>query len=112
MSVKVNFKKVYKKVSKENSQKAKFATANQMLADMNPFVPLRDATLRSSGHVDADGDSLVWVSPYAKAQFYGTNGIVKFRQYTTPGTGARWDLKAEGLFMSTWVKVFARGLTG
>ncbi|MHC5407336.1 minor capsid protein [Listeria seeligeri] len=108
--VKSNFSKIYKKLGKKNVQKAKFGMSNQMLADMNPFVPLQDSILRSSGHVDDRGDELIWVAPYAKPQFYGTNGKAIFRNYTTPGTGARWDLKAEGLFMSTWVKVFARGL--
>lgn len=108
--VKVDLSGVNKKLSTGNMQSAKYAMMNQMLMDMQPFVPNDQGTLQSTGYVGADKNSLEWNTPYAKAQFYGTNGKAVFKNYTTPGTGKRWDLRAKGLYMSDWQKVFLRGL--
>ena len=76
---------------------------------MNQFVPKKESSLRTTGHVSADGNQVVWNTPYAKAQFYGTNGRATFRKYSTPGTGKRWDLKAKPIFMNDWTKAFKGG---
>lgn len=109
VGVKINFEGVYRKLSPENLKRGKFATANQMLADMNKFVPARDYTLKNSGHVNNTNDEIIWNTPYSRAQFYGNNGKAVFRKYTTPGTGSRWDLKASSLFMKSWTNAFVRG---
>lgn len=108
--VKVDLSGINKKLSAGNMQSAKYSMMNQMLMDMQPFVPNDQGTLQQTGVISADRGSLVWNTPYAKAQFYGTNGKVVFKNYTTPGTGKRWDLRAKGLYMSDWQKVFIRGL--
>ncbi|MHC5227576.1 minor capsid protein [Enterococcus sp. LJL99] len=108
--VKVDLSGVNKKLSAGNMQSAKYGMMNQMLMDMQPFVPNDQGTLQSTGTISADKSSLVWSTPYAKAQYYGTNGKVVFRKYTTPGTGPYWDLRAKGLYMNDWQKVFLRGL--
>lgn len=112
-----------KKTSKANMERSKQVMLNQMLADMNNYVPLRDNGLRSSGHVQ--GDDLVWATPYAKAQFYGIKkrkGFVTDKQrrwffwakkqgfitkgYTTAGTGPHWDKVAEGVHKESWKRVW------
>lgn len=109
VSVKVDLGGVTRKLSQANLNRGQYAMANQMLADMNQFVPKKESSLRTTGHVSADGKQVVWDTPYAKAQFYGTNGRATFRKYSTPGTGPRWDLKAKPIFMNDWTKAFKGG---
>ena len=129
--VKVDISGVEKKLSKANMSRGRYAMANQMLADMNRFVPMKQGTLRQTGHASADGKELIWNTKYAAVQFYGPNGgrkktlTDKQRRfifwalknnpsllnggYSTPGTGPRWDLKAKGLYMADWERAFLKG---
>lgn len=70
--------------------------ANQALIEMQPYVPLRNNSLRDSGTVSSDGKSIQWHTPYARTQFYGIVNGHRIRNYTTPGTGKRWDLRTKG----------------
>lgn len=83
-----------------NTIKAKRTLKKQVAYDMNRYVPMLSGDLRGSQALIKDG--ITWSGVYAKAQFYGTNGIVSFRNYTTAGTGKRWDLKAEGIHGKSW----------
>lgn len=107
VSVKVDIKGIEKKVSAASLAKGKLAIANQMLLDMDSFVPLKGGDLRGSGHVQRD--SVVYNTPYARAQFYGSSynkrSSFTFNRYTTPGTGKRWDKKATALHAKDWGKV-------
>lgn len=97
---------VRKKMSKSNFDRAQFIMANQMLMDMNEnFVPQQEGHLRDTGHISANGEQLIWDAVYSRKHFYAPGGW----NYTTPGTGPRWDLKAKGIFMSDWVKTFSKG---
>ncbi len=90
--VTVDLAGVEKKVSPQAMQRGKIAAGNQALLIMDNSVPLRagGGALRASGRVESNGD-VSYNTVYARAQFYGTNGIVTFRKYTTAGTGSRWD---------------------
>ncbi|MGQ7704932.1 minor capsid protein [Streptococcus suis] len=92
VKVTVNLDGVEKKVSPQAIQRGRIAAGSQALLIMEHSVPLRagGGELRASGRVEPNGD-VSYNTVYAKAQFYGTNGIVVFRKYTTPGTGSRWD---------------------
>ena len=93
--------------------------ATQVLADATPKVPMsmvsRGTNLRSSGRArtTADGSAEVeWGGDgrtvrYARAQHRGTNGIVTFRNYTTPGTGSDWTGKAKAERADAWRAMFA-----
>ena len=83
---------VEKKVSPQAMKRGKLAAGSEALLIMDSSVPLRagGGALRASGRVEPNGDAS-YNTVYAKAQFYGTNGIVVFRKYTTAGTGKRWD---------------------
>ncbi|MFV0982498.1 minor capsid protein [Latilactobacillus sakei] len=105
MKVKVDLSGVRKKMSAANFKRGQFAMANQAMADMNKFVPKRENRLRNSAHVDSGGQFVVWNAPYAERQYRG----VGIHNYTTPGTGPRWDLKAKGMYLNSWVDAFKKG---
>lgn len=103
--VDINLNKAYNKLSTTAITQGRREAANQALADMNQFVPMREGVLRMTGTIDLDGSAVNYHTPYAAYQFYAPGGW----NYTTPGTGPRWDLKAKGMFMSSWVKAFKGG---
>lgn len=114
VNVKVDLSGVARKLSKENIRQGKLSMMDNMLADMNQFVPFREGTLSQTGIITADEEGLKWDTKYAKAQFYGMVGrpAKPVRQYTTskhPRAGKRWDLKAQGLYMDSWKKAFIDG---
>ena len=93
-----------------NKQRAKLALASQMAMDMEKYVPLRKGPLRAN--LTITPDHLSYGENYARAQFYGTNdnGKTKFQNYTTEGTGPRWDKKAKAKHMDDWKDTFIDGL--
>lgn len=93
-----------------NVKKAQYALVNQAMADMEQFVPKDQGHLRDSVHATSDGSQITYAMPYAKAQFYGIANGYPVHNYSTPGTGKRWDLKAKSMFMDSWVKAFTEGL--
>ena len=123
-SVKIDLKGVEKKVSPDNFAKGKLAIANQMLLDMEPYVPKRKGELRSSGHVRQD--SIIYETPYARLRYYGkkrkgffsekqrkfffANKEKLLSQKPKPGTGPRWDKKAAALHSKEWAEVGAKAM--
>lgn len=124
VSVKIDLKGVEKKVSPENFAKGKLAIANQMLLDMEPYVPKRRGDLRSSGHVRQD--AVIYVAPYARLLYYGKRRkgffsekqrkfffankeeLLKYKK--VQGTGPRWDKKAAALHSKEWAEVGAKAM--
>lgn len=96
VKVTVDLGRIEKKVSPQTMKRAKIAAGSQALLVMENSVPLRAGSgdLRASGRVEPNGD-VSYNTVYARAQFYGTNGIAVFKKYTTPGTGKRWDKTLE-----------------
>ena len=111
MSLKVSYdlSPMEKKFGPGNIKNARVMVANQVVIDSENYVPSDGkGTLRATGH--ADNGSAIWGIVYARAQFYGTNGIVRFRKYTTPGTGSKWTEKASNSKMKNWEEVAKKGL--
>lgn len=104
VNVSINLKGAKAKLSPQAQQRGRYAVANQALADMNPFIPFKGGPLRMSGTIDIDGAGINYNMPYAAKMFY-----VHMYNYTTPGTGPRWDLKAKSMFMSDWIEAFTKG---
>ncbi|MGX9931954.1 minor capsid protein [Virgibacillus salarius] len=102
--VDINLSGARKKISQNNVKRGRYTFANQVLADMNPFVPMDEGILRQSATVDIDGKGINYNMPYAARLFY-----LPMYNYTTPGTGPRWDMKAKRLFMSSWIDAFKKG---
>lgn len=97
------------KLSEAAFARGRYAMGNQMIADMNPYVPMKDNILRVTVHLSGDSRQIIYNTPYAKPQFYGMNGKAVFRKYSTPGTGKRWDLKAKSLHLPAWKRAFMKG---
>ena len=88
---------------------ARNAVANQVLMDSENYIPSDGKDyLRGSGR--ASKGSVSWNKVYARAQFFGTNGIVRFKKYTTPDTGSKWTEKASNSNMRNWEEVAKKGL--
>lgn len=102
--VEIDLSGAQRKLSPQSRQRGQYALANQALADMNPFVPMKKGILRMTGHVEDSGNSAVWNTPYAAEMFY-----MPKLNYTTPGTGPRWDNKAKGMYMRDWERAYMKG---
>lgn len=92
------------KLSESAQERGRRVLANQAHADMNQFVPMDEGILRMAVSIDISGDAIVYHMPYAARQFYE-----QAANYTTPGTGPRWDEKAKGIYMDDWERAFMRG---
>lgn len=110
----VDLSAIEKTLSSENHKRAMFyMLETQSLPDMTIYVPLLDGSLRTSGHA-TEHDTLTWETPYASAQFAGSytnkkGTHVVFSDYTEPGTGAHWDLVAQGNHMDDWLNAYLIG---
>ena len=111
VQVNINITGVRRKLSPQAQQQGQRALANQALADMNQFVPADETALRQSATIATDGSAVNYNTPYAKEQFYGRvgKGGYPVRNYTTPGTGPRWDEKAKSIHMKDWEDAFKKG---
>lgn len=101
---------VERKVSDANILRGKRALANQVLMDTDKYIPMEGGALRASGQIAIDGSAVSWNTVYARAQFYGTNGIVVFKKYTTQGTGKLWYDKSAEANVDKWKRVAAKGM--
>lgn len=110
VKVVIDLTRAQQKLSPQSHQRAKYALANQALADMNQYVPMREGILRMTGHVEGVGDYVAWNTPYAKPQFYGfVGGGYRVYNYTTPGTSRRWDLRGKANHMRDWQRAYLKG---
>ena len=102
--VNVDLSRAKMKMSQGNVQRGRYALANQTLADMNRFVPMDEGILRQTASIDIDGTAINYNTPYAAKLFY-----LPMYNYTTPGTGPRWDNKAKSIYMADWKNAFMKG---
>lgn len=110
IQINTDFKDIERSFSDRNLKNANRRATGRFLKLAQPYVPLKDGPLRSAGRV-VDHETVEWRGlPYGKAQFYGGTGRVKFQNYTTPGTGKRWDLVTVGNHMKEIEQEYVRGL--
>lgn len=106
MAIEIDLDGVFDKLSDGNIRRGQYNMAQRMHVTMNEsFVPIREGNLRALSNVSPDGKSINWNSVYARRHYYAPGGW----NYTTPGTGPRWDEKAKGVFMSDWIEAFKKG---
>lgn len=105
IQVDVDLSGIYDKLGPQAVIRGRRILANQAAADMNQFVPAKSHALRMSVSIGIDGSSIHYNTPYAHRHFKAPGDW----NYTTPGTGPRWDEKAKGIYMSDWVKAFTKG---
>lgn len=104
IKVSTDFTGLNRKFSDANLKHGRIAAANDAMQAMNTnYVPMlhRDSNtnLRAESNVSTDGSSIIWNTTYARAQFYGMVGKLPgspVKNYTTPGTSKRWDLRLKG----------------
>lgn len=99
ITVATDFKGVYKKADLM-MDKGQYALANQVHADSNIYAPAKSYDLRNQSYVKPDNKQVIWNVPYARRQYYN-----QFSRYTTPGTGPKWDQKAKGIHIRSWLKI-------
>ena len=102
--ISIDLGRAKRKMSPQAQLRGQRVLANQAMADMNQFVPMDEGILRQTATIDIDGTAINYNMPYAAEMFY----MPKYN-YTTPGTGPRWDMKAKRIFMSDWIKAFTKG---
>ena len=111
MSITISYdiSKLENSVTPAGIKRAGNIVANQVVMDSERYVPQgKTRNLVGSGH--AEGVAAVWHTVYARAHYFGTNGIVTFRKYSTPGTGTKWVEKASNSNMSKWEETVLKGL--
>lgn len=112
--VKVNVKlNLDKRFSQTKLDKARYVMANQMMSDMDQFVPFKNGKLSQSAHINANGSEITYTTPYARAQFYGIVNGSPVRNYTRtphPQASKRWDLRAKALYSRKWANVAKKSL--
>lgn len=104
-----------RRFSTANVNKARYVMANQMMADMDQFVPYKAGTLSQSVHINANGSQITYTTPYARAQFYGIVNGSPVRNYTRsehPRASKRWDLRAKALYGQQWAEIAKDSLLG
>lgn len=111
MSIKVSFdiSRLENAVTSAGIEQAKLTVANQVLMDSQKYVPKRHGALVGTGRTEGNS-AVVWHTVYARAHYFGTNGIVVFRKYTAAGTGTRWVEKAAASNMKNWEQIVMKGL--
>jgi hypothetical protein len=117
VTVKVDLSGLRRKLSASQFSRAKNVMANQVLLNMDQFVPRSGSAggyLRASGHVNSQGN-IEYGMIYARAQFYGfvtarDGSQHRVHKYTTPGTSRRWDLRASAHYGEVWAQALVRGL--
>ena len=96
----------------DSLDRARYVLANQAMADMDQFVPLKSSALAGSAHLDVN-HNIIYSTPYARAQFYGMIHGHPVKNYTqTAGRypTKRWDLKAKSLYGDEWANKVAQSL--
>ena len=112
INVHVDISGVEKKLDANAVARGRGVLGDTVLQTSNTYVPADAYTLRTSGHVNHNRSdtNVMWRTPYARAQYKGTNGIVVFRNYTTPGTGKRWVEKAARNHRKEWENSVLKGM--
>ena len=91
IDVNINTDQINKRIDR-----ARKPMANQLLLEADKYVPKKNGTLRQSGFVSSDGQSVIWNTPYAHYQYMGVSKLGKTGwTYTTPGTGPKWGEKVK-----------------
>lgn len=105
------------------SELARYALAEQMLADSEKFVPFSGGSSQSAGNLRESGKIvkgengvvyLVWDSVYALYQWFGVraDGTHRVMHYTTAGTGKLWVDAARAQYGDRWAKILQKEFSG
>lgn len=105
--IEVDFDAIEKKLGPSSVKLGRLAMYSQAIRDMEDFIPKKKGRLRGSARQVEDG--VEYATPYARAQYYGSSynkgGSFTFNEYSTPGTGPRWDKKVSDDQKKKWGKM-------
>lgn len=93
------------KITSRMTKAGQQAFVNQVYADANQYAPMLSGDLRNQSSIGIDGKSITWNAPYARRHYY--NQMVN---YTTPGTGPKWDEKAKAIHGRSWTNVARKAM--
>lgn len=85
------------------AQKARQRVANQIHMDSNRYAPMLTGDMRNQSTVNVDGRSITWHAFYSIYQY-----SKQYSNYSTPGTGSKWDEVAASKHMAAWEEVAKR----
>lgn len=105
MSVRINsLDKIKKRLNIQKGGPAHAFFTETCYRKMDKFVPMRNGDLRTN--VDVKVDSITYESPYASYQYFGKrqDGSHVISNWTTPGTGPKWDKRMISSDMKEVVK--------
>ena len=105
VKVQTNLVKIKSKISPQAFNFGRLALANQVGMDSNKFIPKKTGALRRSQVIAVDGSFIIWNATYAGRQYHAPGGW----DYTTTGTGPRWDQVAKVRYMGAWKRSFLKG---
>ena len=105
MSIRINsLDKIKRRLNIQDGGPAHAYFTELCYKKMDKFVPRRNDNLRTI--VDIKVDSITYESDYASYQYFGkrkdNSHVVK--NYTTPGTGPKWDKRMISVDMQNIVK--------
>ncbi|MEM1455579.1 minor capsid protein [Pediococcus pentosaceus] len=88
--------------------KAQYAYGNQAYADMNIYVPKQTGHLRDNSSLNNNYNQVNYRELYSRSQYYGFSNGHQIRNYHTPGTSRRWDLRAKANHIDSWKKIIIK----
>lgn len=109
MTLRINsLDKIKKRLNIENGGPAHAYFTDLCRKKMDKFVPMsgKDSQTSLRTTVSLKVDSITYQSPYASYQYFGKrkDGSHVVKNYTTPGTGSKWDKKMKTAHMKDIVK--------
>lgn len=105
VNVKIDLSRIEKKFSASQVEKIQYELANKVKKDSEMFVPKRTGHLRGNSYLVSGGKTIRYVISYATYQYHK-----KYSNYTTAGTGPRWDMVAKGKYLSSWRNLVQKGI--
>lgn len=88
----INYAKILKKRGLGSDNKARLFLASEVARLSDPYVPMRDGTLKNTRIIAPDGRNIKYPQPYAKKQYEGVSKSGRpFRYNGAPMRGKEWD---------------------
>lgn len=87
----------------KGTKSARQRVANQIHADSNRYAPMLTGDLRNQSTINIDGSAITWNAFYSIYQY-----SKQYSNYSTPGTGPKWDEVAASKHMAAWEQVAKR----
>ena len=90
-----------KKLGLDQRGEVQRVIAEEALGLCDSIVPFRSGMLKQSGHVENNGECIVWNQPYARYQYYGMLMVDPQYKKGAMFNGADWVCK-KSLQISLW----------